>query len=30
VQTRALLDKKNPIGAHLMDASIEDLNRSLR
>ncbi len=30
VQTRALLDKKNPLGAHLMDASIDDLNRSLR
>jgi Peptidase family M48 len=29
VQTRALLDKKDPLGAHLMDASIDDLNRSL-
>ena len=30
VQTRYLLDPKDPIGAHLLDASIEDLNRSLR
>ena len=30
VQTRALLDQKDPIGAHLLDASIDDLNRSLR
>ena len=30
VQTRALLDKKDPLGAHLMDASIDDLNRSLQ
>jgi hypothetical protein len=29
VQTRALLDKKDPVGAHLMDASIDDLNKSL-
>jgi hypothetical protein len=29
VQTRALLDKKDPVGAHLMDASIDDLNNSL-
>ena len=30
VQTRYLMDAKDPIGAHLLDASIEDLNRSLR
>lgn len=30
VQTRALLDNKDPIGAHVLDASIDDLNRSLR
>ena len=30
VQTRSLLDSKDPIGAHVLDASIEDLNRSLR
>jgi hypothetical protein len=29
VQTRALLDQKDPVGAHLMDASIDDLNNSL-
>jgi hypothetical protein len=29
VQTRALLGQKDPVGAHLMDASIEDLNNSL-
>ena len=29
VQTRALLDQKDPVGAHLMDASIDDLNKSL-
>ena len=30
VQTRALLDVKDPIGAHVLDASIDDLNRALR
>ena len=30
VQTRSLLDTKDPIGAHVLDASIEDLNRTLR
>jgi len=30
VQTRALLSVKDPVGAHLLDASIEDLNRNLR
>ena len=30
VQTRSLLDSKDPTGAHVLDASIEDLNRSLR
>jgi hypothetical protein len=30
VQTRTLLDEKDPIGAHLLDASIDDLNRMLR
>ena len=30
VQTRSMLDPKDPIGAHLLDASIDDLNRSLR
>ena len=30
VQTRALLDEKDSRGAHLMDASIDDLNKSLR
>ena len=30
VQTRYLLDAKDPIAAHALDASIEDLNRSLR
>ena len=30
VQTRSLLDTKDPVGAHAMDVSIEDLNRSLR
>ncbi|MEO8061175.1 MAG: M48 family metalloprotease [Pseudomonadota bacterium] len=29
VQTRTLLDRKDPVGAHLMDASIDDLNKSL-
>ena len=29
VQTRELLAKRDPLRAHLMDASIEDLNRSL-
>jgi hypothetical protein len=30
VQTRALLDEKDPVNAHVLDASIDDLNRSLR
>ena len=30
VQTRALLDARDPVGAHEMDASIDDLNRVLR
>lgn len=30
VQTRQLLDTKDPIGAHVLDVSIDDLNRSLR
>lgn len=30
VQTRLLLDKMDPMGAHVMDASIEDLDRNLR
>jgi len=30
VQTRMLLDKKDPMGAHVLDASIEDLDRTLR
>jgi hypothetical protein len=30
VQTRALLSVKDPVGARLLDASIEDLNRNLR
>lgn len=30
VQTRSLLDTRDPVGAHAMDVSIEDLNRSLR
>jgi hypothetical protein len=30
VQTRSLLDAKDPVGAHVMDASIDDLNRILR
>ncbi len=30
MQTRTLLDEKDPIGAHLLDASIDDLNRMLR
>lgn len=30
IQSRALLDEKDPVNAHVMDASIEDLNRSLR
>jgi hypothetical protein len=30
VQTRTLLDAKDPVGAHLLDASIDDLNRALR
>jgi hypothetical protein len=29
VQTRELLDNKDPIGAHVMDVSIDELNRSL-
>ena len=29
LQTRELLNKKDPVGAHLMDASIDDLNKSL-
>ena len=30
VQTRALLDAKDPVNAHMLDVSIDDLNRSLR
>ena len=30
IQSRALLDEKDPVNAHVMDASIEDLNRTLR
>ena len=30
VQTRTLLNDKDPVGAHVMDASIDDLNRALR
>jgi predicted Zn-dependent protease with MMP-like domain len=30
VQTRALLDSRDPANAHMLDASIDDLNRSLR
>ena len=30
VQTRALLDEKDPVSAHVLDASIDDLNRFLR
>lgn len=30
VQTRSLLDDKDPIGAHMLDVSIDDLNRALR
>ena len=30
VQTRYLLDAKDPIAAHVLDVSIDDLNRSLR
>ena len=30
VQTRNLLDENDPVNAHLLDASIDDLNRSLR
>jgi hypothetical protein len=30
IQTRALLDEKDPVNAHVLDASIDDLNRSLR
>jgi hypothetical protein len=30
IQTRSLLDEKDPVNAHLLDASIDDLNRSLR
>lgn len=30
IQTRALLDEKNAVDAHVLDASIDDLNRSLR
>ena len=29
IQSRALLDEKDPVNAHVMDASIEDLNRTL-
>jgi hypothetical protein len=30
IQTRSLLDAKDPVHAHVLDASIDDLNRSLR
>ncbi|HKU90481.1 MAG TPA: M48 family metalloprotease [Steroidobacteraceae bacterium] len=30
IQTRALLDEKDSVNAHVLDASIDDLNRSLR
>jgi hypothetical protein len=30
IQTRALLDGRDPVNAHVLDASIDDLNRSLR
>jgi len=30
IQTRALLDERDPVNAHVLDASIDDLNRSLR
>jgi hypothetical protein len=30
IQTRSLLDEKDPVNAHVLDASIDDLNRSLR
>lgn len=30
IQTRTLLDEKDPVNAHVLDASIDDLNRSLR
>ena len=30
IQTRALLNEKDPVNAHVLDASIDDLNRSLR
>lgn len=30
IQSRSLLDEKDPVNAHVMDASIEDLNRTLR
>lgn len=30
VQTRSLLDEKDPVGAHVLDTSIDDLNRVLR
>jgi peptidase M48-like protein len=30
IQTRTLLDEKNAVNAHVLDASIDDLNRSLR
>jgi len=30
IQTRTLLDEKDPVNAHILDASIDDLNRSLR
>ncbi len=29
IQSRALLDEKDPVNAHVMDASIDDLNRTL-
>jgi hypothetical protein len=30
IQTRTLLDEHDPVNAHVLDASIDDLNRSLR
>jgi hypothetical protein len=30
IQTRTLLDDRDPVNAHVLDASIDDLNRSLR
>jgi hypothetical protein len=29
VQTRSLMDEKDPVGAHVLDVSIDDLNRAL-